>query len=160
MNIGVISGEGGHTSEMLAFLKKCDLVDSVSIYVTDSKSVSYIKFEVPTYNVGYFVHKRANNTIAKLITAVSCFIRSFIVFVKLFTKVDVFVSTGPGLSIPFCIFSKLTGKKFVHLETIARVKDLSPSGKIIYLLRAIVLVQHEGLSLAYPRSTYVGLVYV
>lgn len=49
----------------------------------------------------------------------------------------------------------------VYVESIARVKRLSLSAKILYHLRLadVLVVQWEALAKRYPRATYAGRVY-
>ena len=71
-------------------------------------------------------------------------------------KPDVVVTTGALVSFPFCLFGKLMGKKVVYIETFARVNDRSLTGRLVYPLADLFLVQWEALLEFYPKAKYVG----
>ena len=71
-------------------------------------------------------------------------------------KPDVVVTTGALISYPFCLYAKLMGKKVVYIETFARVNDRSLTGRLVYPLADLFLVQWESLLELYPKAKYVG----
>ena len=71
-------------------------------------------------------------------------------------KPDVVVTTGALISYPFCLYAKLMGKKVVYIETFARVNDRSLTGRLVYPLADLILVQWESLLELYPKAKYVG----
>ena len=71
-------------------------------------------------------------------------------------KPDVVVTTGALISFPFCLCAKLTGAKVVYIETFARVNDRSLTGRLVYPLADLFLVQWESLLKFYPKAKYVG----
>jgi beta-1,4-N-acetylglucosaminyltransferase len=79
-------------------------------------------------------------------------------------KPDLVLTNGPGTALPVVIaalLGKLLGissPTIVYVESIARVKHLSLTGKLLYHLRLTdeFLVQWEELRTAYPRTVYSG----
>ena len=71
-------------------------------------------------------------------------------------KPNVVITTGALISFPFCLFAKLIGAKVVYIETFARVNDRSLTGKLVYPLADLFLVQWESLLELYPKAKYVG----
>jgi beta-1,4-N-acetylglucosaminyltransferase len=79
-------------------------------------------------------------------------------------KPDLVLVNGPGTCIPICAASLLLRAAHVHdtriayVESIARVRSLSLSGKVLYHSRAadLLLVQWPELQAKAPRSHYVG----
>lgn len=63
------------------------------------------------------------------------------------------VTSGAGLAVPFAIVSRALGARLVFLETMARVRSGSLSGRLLARLGATVLVQWPEL-----RSTYPGAI--
>lgn len=70
---------------------------------------------------------------------------------------DVFVSTGALISIPVLILGKLRKKKVIFVESMARVEDLSLSGKIAYRFADVFVVYWESLARKYPKATCIDL---
>jgi len=69
---------------------------------------------------------------------------------------DVIITTGSGIAIPICILGRLLGKKIVFIETAAAVRVLSLTGKIIYPLAHLFIVQWKYLLPKYPKAVYGG----
>lgn len=66
---------------------------------------------------------------------------------------DVVLSTGAGPAIPFALVGKLLfGTKVLFVETLARVRQPSLTGRIMYLLADDFFYQWEGLRRFFPRG--------
>ena len=68
------------------------------------------------------------------------------------------VSTGAGVAVPFLLVARLRRIGSIYIESLARVSDLSLSGRIAYHLAGEFLVQWPGLTERYPRTRYEGRV--
>ena len=71
-------------------------------------------------------------------------------------KPDFVVTTGALIAFPFCVYAKLMGAKVIYIESFARVHDRSLTGKLVYPIADLFLVQWESLLEVYPRAKYVG----
>ena len=71
-------------------------------------------------------------------------------------KPKVVVTTGALISFPFCVYGKLMGAKVIYIETFARVNDRSLTGRLVYPIADLFLVQWESLLELYPKAKYVG----
>ena len=71
-------------------------------------------------------------------------------------KPDVIVTTGALIVFPFCLYAKLMGTKVIYIETFARVHDRSLTGRLVYPIADLFLVQWESLLEFYPKAKYVG----
>ena len=72
-------------------------------------------------------------------------------------KPDCFISTGALISIPVLILGKMRKKKIIFIETMARLEDLSLSGKIAYRFADVFIVYWKSLLKKYPKARYVDL---
>ena len=68
------------------------------------------------------------------------------------------VSTGAGVAVPFLLVARLRRIGSIYIESLARVSDLSLSGRIAYHIAQEFLVQWPGLTERYPRTRYEGRV--
>lgn len=83
------------------------------------------------------------------------------------TRPQLVLVNGPGTCIPICaaaLLYRLLGVldvRIAYVESIARTRRLSLSGRILYATRAadVLFVQWEDLLVAYPRATYAGRLY-
>jgi UDP-N-acetylglucosamine:LPS N-acetylglucosamine transferase len=69
---------------------------------------------------------------------------------------DAVVTTGSGIAVPFCLWAKMFGCKVIFVETAAAVKDLSLTGKIMYPVADLFIVQWKSLAGRYRRAVYGG----
>jgi len=70
---------------------------------------------------------------------------------------DAVVTTGSGIAVPFCLWAKVFGRKVIFVETAAAVKDLSLTGKIMYPVADLFIVQWRSLAGRYRRAVYGGV---
>ncbi len=71
-------------------------------------------------------------------------------------KPQVLVSTGAGVCVPFFIIAKLLGIKTFYIESLARIRQISLTGRMIYLLADEFLVQWPELAEKYRKANYKG----
>ena len=86
------------------------------------------------------------------------FFRNAIQALRIFLRErpDVVVTAGSGIGVPLCLWAKLFGRKIVFIETAAAVKDLSLTGRIMYPIADLFLVQWRSLTVRYPRAVFGG----
>jgi len=69
---------------------------------------------------------------------------------------DAVLSTGAGVSVPFVWAARLLGIKTIFIEDLTRVSGLSLSGKLVYWVADVFLIQWPELVKQYPRAQYRG----
>ncbi len=74
-------------------------------------------------------------------------------------KPDVVISTGADTAIATCLLAKLFGKKVVFIESFCRIKEPSVSGKIMYRIADLFLVQWKENLKFFPKAEYAGSVF-
>lgn len=62
------------------------------------------------------------------------------------------ICSGAGLVVPFCVFARLYGARVVFIETMARVRDPSASGRVLSRLADTVIVQWPEMARVYPQA--------
>jgi len=71
-------------------------------------------------------------------------------------KPDVVISTGAGVSIATCYIAKLFGKKIIYIEDWCVVEEPSLTGRFLYPIADLFIVQREHLKKFYPKAVYGG----
>lgn len=66
------------------------------------------------------------------------------------------LSTGASIAVNFAIAAKISGIKFVFIESISRSKELSLSGKLVYSLSNEFYVQWPDLCNKYSKAIFKG----
>jgi len=80
--------------------------------------------------------------------------QSFIVFFR--TRPDVVVSTGAGVAIAMCYITKLFMRKVIYVEDWCVVEHPSITGRAIYPISDLFIVQRRRLKKVYPRAVFGG----
>jgi beta-1,4-N-acetylglucosaminyltransferase len=122
---------GGHLTEMV-HLKKC--YSKYSRFFITFKRIDTEEFSKK--EKVYFVPDPGRNPMNFL----KCVFQTFNILLK--EKPDVVVSTGAGVAIPACYMSKfLLGSKIIFVESFCRIEEPSLSGRIVYPISDMFLVQ-------------------
>lgn len=72
---------------------------------------------------------------------------------------DVVVSSGAGVGVPFLAMARLMGIETLYIESFARRRNLSLSGRLLYPVVRHFVVQSEALLPLAPRASFRGTVY-
>ena len=74
-------------------------------------------------------------------------------------KPDYIISTGSLITYPFCVISKLKRIKIIYIESFARVDEPSLTGRLVYPIADLFLVQWEEMKAFYPKAVFTGGVF-
>jgi len=74
-------------------------------------------------------------------------------------KPTVIVSTGADTAFFTCLLGKLLGAKLVFIESFARIKEPSLTGKLLYPFADKFFVQWPDLKADLPKATFAGSVF-
>ncbi|CDK27379.1 unnamed protein product [Kuraishia capsulata CBS 1993] len=176
--IMILLGSGGHTGEMIRILGQFSndsLENLEKTYVVssgDETSLLRIKQLEETLRSGkdtrYIILPRARSVGESSFSALFNTLKSFLYTVRTFVGdfsliPDVLLLNGPGTAVPLAylvFFFKLIGlghTRIVYVESLARVNNLSISGKCILPLADRFIVQWEKLAHDYNRCEYYGV---
>lgn len=82
------------------------------------------------------------------------FIHSFYILLK--ERPDCIISLGALATYPICLLGKIMGKKIVYIESFARVDAPSLTGKLMYHISDLFIIQWKDLLKYYPNAVYGG----
>jgi len=93
------------------------------------------------------------------INFLKCAIQTFNVLLK--EKPDIIISTGAGVAVPACYLAKLFfDSKIIFIESFCRVEEPSLSGKFIYPISDLFLVQWPEMLKKYGgKAVYKGAIF-
>lgn len=148
-----ISSLGGHLTQLLQLeplFKEYDyhIITEKSVITEDLAKkypMSFLVYGARNYLFKY-VFKFSFNTM-----------KSFYYFMKF--KPDVIVTTGAHTAVPMCYIAKLFGKKVIFIESFAKTSTPTISGRLIYPISDLFIVQWEGMKKHYPKAVYGGSIY-
>ncbi len=150
-----ISSTGGHLDELMqlkVLFKKYDY----TIVTEKDKSNESLKNKY-----GDRLFFLPYGTRAKIISYIFKYLFLCIKTVYLYIKIrpKVIVTTGTHTAGPMCILGKLFGSKIIYIETFANTNRKTQTGKILYHIADLFIVQWEEMLKLYPKAVYGGSIY-
>lgn len=148
MNISLICSSGGHLYELFSlenFWKQY-----TRFWVTfDKHDVHYLLEQERVYYAYHPTNRHLFNML-----------RNFSLAWRILKKEgpDVLITTGAGLAVPFIYVAKIFKIHTIYIESLARVENLSLSGKLVYWITDRFYVQWPSLETKYRRAIFRGRV--
>ena len=150
-----ISSTGGHLKELLQLKKLFNKYDSYLI-TEKTDSTKKLKNEYKE-KMGYMVFGTKDHMLTypfKLLA--NCFI-SLYYFIKIRPKY--IVTTGTHTAGPICYLGKIFGSKVIYIETMANISKKTITGKLIYPIADLFIVQWKSMLKLYPNAVYGGFIF-
>jgi beta-1,4-N-acetylglucosaminyltransferase len=146
MKLGMVCSSGGHLLLLHLLKDFWERYDRFWVTFKKEDAVSLLEKERV-----YWAFFPTNRNIFNLV-------RNFFVALKVFfkEKPDVIVSTGAGVAIPFFFLGKLLRKKLVFIEAYERIETPSLTGRIVYPITDVFILQWEEQRKFYPRGCMLG----
>ena len=150
-----ISSTGGHLSEMMqlkTMFKKYNY-HIITEYTDSTKNLC------KTYEgkVDYLVYGTKDHLFSYIFKFSFNILKSFYLYFKIRPKY--IVSTGTHTAVPMCYIGKLFGSKIIFIETFANSKTKTLSGKLVYPIADLFIVQWESMLKLYPKAVLGGWIY-
>lgn len=145
MKICLTATSGGHLVEASQLV---DTVKSNDIFFFTNKAPHLRKTILGKKT--YFTINPQRNPFKML----KVFFDSIKVFSK--EKPDVVISTGANVTVPMALLAKLSGKKLIFIECSAQVTSPSLTGRILYPLADLFIVQWKPLLKRYGKKAIYG----
>lgn len=124
-----------------------------SFILTEKTQYKFSSKDINVYDVTQ-INRREFLFVIKLLILT---IESFAIFFK--EKPDVVISTGALATVPICLLAKLFGKKLIFIESFSKITSPTITGKIMYKIADLFLIQWEELKKFYPNAIYGGGIY-
>ena len=77
-------------------------------------------------------------------------LQSAVIFLQ--ERPDVVITTGAGLAVATCYLTKLFGGKVVFIEDWCKVSEASLTGKLLYPIADLTIIQREELRKFFPKA--------
>lgn len=150
-----ISSTGGHLSELL---KLSPLFKYYDYRIITEKTSNNLKLKERYGNkISFLVYGTKLNKLSYVFKFLAnCFI-SLYYFIKF--KPKYIITTGTHTAVPMCFIGKLFRKKIVFIETFANTSSKTVSGKVVYKIADLFIVQHKSMLKLYPKAKYFGGVF-
>ncbi len=146
-NIILISSSGGHF-EQLSRLKILSQNYNITIIVEKTEYKA---------DADYYLRQIDKKQIFFIFNFIFNLLKSFYLFIKI--KPQFLISTGAMTCIPMFIIGKIFRRKLIFIESFARVKSPSKTGRFIYKFADLFIIQWEELIEFYPKAILGGSIY-
>lgn len=148
-----ICSVGGHLTQMLQMKKIFNEYD----YVLITEKTDVTKEMKDKYNIEYLVYGSRNYLFSYIFKFSFNIIKSLILFIKY--KPKTIITTGTHTAVPMCYIGKLFRRKIIYIESFAKRTSPTLSGKMVYPIADIFIVQWESMLSIYPKAKYFGPIY-
>ena len=145
-----ICSVGGHLTQMLQMKKIFNEYD----YVLITEKTDVTKKMKDKYNIEYLVYGSRNYLFSYIFKFSFNIIKSLILFIKYRPKT--IITTGTHTAVPMCYIGKLFRRKIIYIESFAKRTSPTLSGKMVYPIADIFIVQWESMLSIYPKAKYFG----
>lgn len=148
MKLCLACSAGGHLDEMLQLEPLYKNYGHFFITFSRQDSESALKNEKV-----YFIPRPARNPF----TTIADFFRALKILLK--EKPDAVIATGADVTVPICYAAKLLGKKVIFSESFCRPYSPSISGRLVYPIADLFIIQWKDLAKFYPKAVYGGSIF-
>lgn len=150
-----ISSTGGHFSELMQ-LKPLFSKYDYHIITEKNKTNDNLKAEYGK-RISYLPY----GTRSKLFTYIFKYLYLCIKTVFLYAKIRprYIITTGTHTAGPMCYFGKIFGSKIIYIETFANRNSKTATGKLVYPIADLFIVQWEEMLKLYPKAVMGGSIY-
>lgn len=150
-----ISSTGGHLEELMQLkplFKKYDY----RIITEKDKANEKLKEEY-----GEKLDFLPYGTRAKIFSYIFKYLWLCIKTIYLYIKIrpKVIITTGTHTAGPMCYLGKIFGSKIIYIETFANTNKKTATGRLIYPIADLFIVQWEEMLKIYPKAIYGGSIY-
>jgi beta-1,4-N-acetylglucosaminyltransferase len=142
------ASSGGHLEE-ISRLKKIE-EEYASFLLTEKGNFNELDFTEKVIYVSQINRKEK----LFLFKFIALFMKSFQIMLK--EKPDCIISLGALATYPICLIGKIMGKKIIYIESFSRVDTPSLSGKLMYRIADLFIVQWRELLEYFPKAVYGG----
>ena len=150
-----ISSTGGHLNELLQLAPLFEKYDYHIITEKDKANESLQEKYGDKLDFLFYV------TRAKIFSYIFKYfylcLKTIYLYIKL--KPKVIITTGTRTAGPMCIIGKIFGSKIIYIETFANTNKKTATGRLLYPIADLFIVQWEEMLEIYPKAVYGGSIY-
>jgi UDP-N-acetylglucosamine:LPS N-acetylglucosamine transferase len=144
----LVASSGGHLLELLELADEYAPVTRHWVTFDKPDARALLRGERVT-----FAYSPTNRHVGNLIRNACLAVR-----VLLRTRPRAVITTGAGVGVPFLYAARLLGIRTIYVESLARIEQLSLTGRLVYPVVTQLFVQWPELARRYRRGRYVGAI--
>lgn len=151
LKICYAASSGGHFEQLMMLYPL--MRKNEGFIITEKTNYKVNSKDIRTYEVAQ-INRREKFFI---INFIKLFIHSFFIYFK--EKPDIVLSTGALSTIPILLIAKLFRKKIIFIESFSKINTPTVTGKLMYKIADLFIVQWEEMKEHYPNAMYGGGIY-
>ncbi|MCI8460333.1 MAG: polysaccharide biosynthesis protein [Bacilli bacterium] len=154
-NVLFVASTGGHLKELMQLEKMFKKYD-FNLITEKTGSNLYLKDKYKG-KVNFLAYGTKDHMLVypfKLLY--NCF-KSLYLYLKIHP--DYIVTTGVHTAAALCCLGKIFGSKIIYIETFANISTKTVTGKYLYPISDLFIVQWESLLKLYPNAVYGGWIF-
>ena len=150
-----IASTGGHLNELMQL---SPLFGKYDYHIITEKDKVNEKLKETYGNKLFFL---PYGTRAKILTYIFKYFYLCLKTIYLYIRIrpKVIVTTGTHTAGPMCYLGKIFGSKIIYIETFANTHKKTATGRLIYPIADLFIVQWEEMLKIYPKAVYGGSIY-
>ncbi|WP_102335479.1 PssD/Cps14F family polysaccharide biosynthesis glycosyltransferase [Salimicrobium jeotgali] len=149
----LISSIGGHLTQLLQLEP---LFSQYDYHIVTEKS-AITKQMKKKHPVSFLVYGGRNYPVRYIFKFSFNILKSFFLFLR--ERPDVVITTGAHTAVPMCYIAKLFRKKVIYIESFAKTTSPNLSGRLVYPIADLFVVQWESMKKVYPKAVNGGSIY-
>ena len=146
-----IASSGGHFEQIMMLKPLMNKYDSFIITEKTNYSVSESNIQF------YYLNQVNRHELKFLYYMFVNLLKTLKIFLK--EKPDIVISTGALATIPMCIIAKTFKKKVIFIESFAKIKSPTVTGKFVYKFADRFYIQWEDMKEFYQNAICKGGIY-
>lgn len=150
-----ISSTGGHLNELMQLKPLFNKYD-YHIITEKDKSTIALKEEYKD-KISYVPYGTRSKLIRYLFIYTYVFLKTIYLYFKI--RPEFIVTTGTHTAGPMCYLGKIFGSKIVYIETFANIRTKTITGRLVYPIADLFIVQWEDMLKLYPKAVLGGSIY-
>ncbi|GAB2538403.1 PssD/Cps14F family polysaccharide biosynthesis glycosyltransferase [Gracilibacillus alcaliphilus] len=149
----LISSIGGHLTQLLQLES---LFKNYQYHLVTEKSELTEELK-EKYPVSFLMYGGRNYPIRYIFKFSFNVVKSLFIFLRY--RPDVIISTGAHTAVPMCYLAKLFRRKVVFIESFSKSTSPTLTGRLVYPISDLFIVQWESMKEIYPKAVYGGSIY-
>lgn len=146
MKIALVGSSGGHLTHLKLLKSFWENYDRIWVTFDKQDSQSILKNE-RRYNAFFPTNRNIKNLI----------LNTFLAFKVLYKeRPDLIISSGAAVAVPFFYIGKLFGCKTIYIEVFDRIDKPTLTGRLVYPVTDIFIVQWPEMKKVYPKAIDLG----
>ena len=148
----LVSSCGGHFMELMQLIPA---VEGLDFYVVTERN--YSLEQIAGHYKHHYLYQQQRHGKSFVFRFLTNIFLSLYFFVK--ERPTTVITTGAGAAFPTCLFAKLLFRKVIYVESFAKLKHKSVTGRLVYHFADEFYVQWPEMKNVYPKAKYYGTVY-